>query len=207
MAETPYWTRALGHPVSRRGVLRGAAVGGAGLAGAALIGCGSDDDDGDGGGASTPTGGGTASPTETSAAGTSTPAAATGPKTGGTWKVNISLDPTSLDPYGNLRYTTKGFAAYVYSRLFRVDSQPDANPYDQLPTEDIAESAESTDGQHWTVKLRQWVKFHNVEPVNGRELTTEDVMFSWGRLTAPESPAANLVPEGMQVEAVDDYTL
>ncbi|MPZ99373.1 MAG: hypothetical protein GEU80_08570 [Dehalococcoidia bacterium] len=203
MAETTYWTRALQHPVSRRGVLRGAAVGGMGLAGAALIGCGSDDDGGDGGGDGPPA----SSATETGATATATEAVSTGPKSGGTWRVNIALDPTSLDPYGNLSYTTKGFAAYVYSRLFRIDSQPEANPYDQLPTEDIAESAESTDGQHWTVKLRQGVKFHDKDPVNGRELTTEDVMFSWGRLTAPESPGANLVPAGMQVEAVDDYTL
>ncbi|MDP2328851.1 MAG: hypothetical protein Q8M79_12315, partial [Dehalococcoidia bacterium] len=34
-----YWSRR----VSRRGVIRGVALGGAGLAGAALIGCGGDD--------------------------------------------------------------------------------------------------------------------------------------------------------------------
>ncbi len=45
MSENNYWTRLHGRSVSRRTLLRGAAVGGAGLAGAALIGCGGDDDD------------------------------------------------------------------------------------------------------------------------------------------------------------------
>lgn len=39
MSDSTYWTR-FGGTVSRRSVLRGSAVGAAGLAGAALIGCG-----------------------------------------------------------------------------------------------------------------------------------------------------------------------
>lgn len=43
MSDRNFWTRT--SKISRRGLLRGAAIGGAGLAGAALIGCGGDDDE------------------------------------------------------------------------------------------------------------------------------------------------------------------
>ena len=41
MREDNYWRR---HSLSRRSVLRGAVAGSAGIAGAVLIGCGSDDE-------------------------------------------------------------------------------------------------------------------------------------------------------------------
>ena len=45
MSEQNYWTRTAGRRLSRRGMLRGTAVAGLGLAGAALIGCGDDDEE------------------------------------------------------------------------------------------------------------------------------------------------------------------
>ena len=44
MADHNYWTRTIHQRVSRRAMLRGAAVAGAGLASAALIGCGEDEE-------------------------------------------------------------------------------------------------------------------------------------------------------------------
>jgi peptide/nickel transport system substrate-binding protein len=179
-------------------------VAGAGLAGAALIGCGSSSTSTP---TSTPTTAATTSANATTAAATATAAAAAGPKPGGTYKAFVALDPTTLDPYSNASYTAKGFAGFVYSRLYKVDAQPGRNPYDQPPTPDLAESAESADGQHWTVKLKQGTKFHDLAPVNGREFTSEDVKVSLARLTDPKSPNVNLVPKGMTMDAVDDYTL
>ena len=43
---------------------------------------------------------------------------------------------------------------------------------------DLAESWEQKDDVTYSFKLRQGVKFHNVPPVNGRELTSEDVKYS-----------------------------
>jgi peptide/nickel transport system substrate-binding protein len=43
---------------------------------------------------------------------------------------------------------------------------------------DLAESWEQKDDLTYSFKLRQGVKFHNVPPVNGRELTSEDVKYS-----------------------------
>src|SRR5690606_39704340 len=72
---------------------------------------------------------------------------------------------------------------------------------------DVAESVETTDGQHWTIKLRQGVKFHNIAPVSGRELTSEDVLFSFQRLSAPESPNSTQLGSVVDVQAVDPYTV
>ncbi len=198
-----YWSGAIRRRVGRRSLLKYSALAGSGIAGAALIGCGSSSN-------GTPTA--TAAAASTSAAGGATAAAsataaAQGPKTGGTYSYLLAIDPTSLDPYANLSYSAKGVAAHVYSRLYRIDAQPDKNPYGQEPIPDLAESAESPDGITWTVKLKQGAKFQNVAPVNGREVTTEDVMFSWQRLTDPKSPALSLVPQGMTAKAVDDHTM
>jgi peptide/nickel transport system substrate-binding protein len=198
------WSALRSRAVSRRSMLRGASVAGAGLAGAALIGCGSSS-------TSTPT---ATAPAASTAAGSATAAptaAATpaGPKTGGTYKYVITNDPPTIDPYGNLSFLTKGSAAYSYSRLYKVAARAGANPWAVGVEPDIAESAESTDGQHWTVKLKKGVKFHNIAPVNGREMTSADVLFSYNRLSGPESPGASLVKSAgwSKVEAVDDYTL
>lgn len=43
---------------------------------------------------------------------------------------------------------------------------------------DLAETWEQKDDLTYVFRLRQGVKFHNVPPVNGRELTSEDVKYS-----------------------------
>ncbi|MPZ99945.1 MAG: hypothetical protein GEU80_11555 [Dehalococcoidia bacterium] len=126
---------------------------------------------------------------------------------GGIYRGTRNGDPPTLDPYGNLSFETKSHGAYVHSRLYKIAARPDVNPNAVPPEPDVAEGAETEDGQTWVVRLKQGVKFHNVDPVNGRELTTEDVLFSWDRLVAPESPGATLVPHVTGVEAVDSYTL
>ena len=43
----------------------------------------------------------------------------------------------------------------------------------------LAESWEMVDPSTWIFRLRQGVKFHNRPPVNGREMTAEDVKYSY----------------------------
>jgi len=188
-----YWLR---NRMTRRGVLRGAGIAGAGLAGAALIGCGGDDD--------TPGGGGEASGTpQTQAVHTPTGDV----KRGGTYRMSLAGEPPTVDPFVNASVSTKTFANYVYSRLYKIETEPGRDPFELGPIPDVAESAESSDGQHWVVKLRQGVKFHDIAPVSGRELTAEDVMFSYERLTAPQAPNRTQFAEVADVQMVDDYTL
>ncbi len=197
--EENYWSRTLGGRVSRRGVLRGAALGGAGLAGAALIGCGGDD--------ATPTPAPTSAATSTATAAPTEADPFASIKRGGILKSHRTSDPSSINPYGSASFTAKGIGGYVYSRFYKIAARPDQNPYSVGPEEDLAESAETTDGQHWVVKLKPGIKFHNKAPVSGREVTTDDVVASWENLTAEASPSRTQVASWTSLEAVDDHTI
>ena len=203
MSEQNYWSRTFDRRISRRAALRGAGVAGAGLAGAALIGCGDDDDDD----VAAP------APSAPQAAATTAPAADADPfpgvKRGGIYQTTIAGDPPAITPYGNLSFQAKGIAAYVYSRMFKIGARADINPSSALPEPDLAESAESPDGQTWTIKIRDNAVFQNIPPVDGRKVTTEDAMFSWGLLTAEDSPSAGQIDQQgiTNIEAVDDTTI
>ena len=185
---TDYWERYWLERRSRRRFLGGAVVTGAGVAGLALAGCGNDDD-GETPAAGTPSG--TAAGTQAASATQASNATPTpsdpyaGATRGGTYRQDQSGDPPTIDPYGNIAFLTKGFAAHIYSRLFKYNAGAGVKRSDLLPVGDLAEASEaSPDGLTWTIKLRKDAKFHNVAPVNGRPVTTEDVKFSWGRATA-----------------------
>ena len=196
--ETNYWARR----ANRRRFLGTGVAAGAGVAGLALVGCGDDDDT---------SGGGSGLATPTTPAGTQPTAVPAdlfaGAKRGGTWKTWAAGDPPTLDPYGNLSFLTKGVANYTYSRLYKYKTGAGIEPLGVKPVPDIAQSAEaSADGLTWTVKLRPDVKFHNIAPVNGRQVTTDDVKFSWGRLTAPTTQNRSQVAYVDKVEYPDKTT-
>ena len=70
----------------------------------------------------------------------------------------------------------------------------------------LAESWEqSEDGLTWTFKLREGVLFSN-----GREMTAEDVKWSFERLIDPATGSGNAArvgPPETQIEVIDDYTV
>jgi peptide/nickel transport system substrate-binding protein len=181
-----YWDNYWRERRSRRRFLGGAIAAGAGASAFALVGCGDDDDDNGGGLAtSTPGANATATPTDPLA----------GAKKGGTLRIPITGDPPTLDPYGNISFLTKGNAAAAYSRLFMYKAGPGIAYGSVRPTPDAAQSAESTpDGLKWTVKLRPNVKFHDIAPVNGRLMTSEDVKLTWERATSKESTNKPVTP-------------
>ncbi|SHG15621.1 peptide/nickel transport system substrate-binding protein [Desulfacinum infernum DSM 9756] len=74
---------------------------------------------------------------------------------------------------------------------------------------DLAESWEvSKDGKTWTFHLRKGVYFHPFPGFpEGYELTSEDVVYSLQRAANPEHSAYAGEYEGVQVKAVDPYTL
>jgi ABC-type transport system substrate-binding protein len=70
----------------------------------------------------------------------------------------------------------------------------------------LATSWEMVNPSTWIFKLRQGVKFHNRPPVNGREMTAEDVKYSYELLKdkAQYSTRAALVKA---IQVVDRYTV
>lgn len=170
MSESRYWRNLGQNRLSRRGALRGAAVGVAGLAAAALIGCGDDDDDDDGGGGGGG-GGSTATPTGTTQA-TSTPESAL---TNATLTSAIASDIGSGDPQslggtggGNWPNTSTHFGGAF---LMTTDQET------RFRVPSMAESwEEAPDHMSFVFKLRPDVYFHN-----GDQMTAEDVKFSLDR--------------------------
>ena len=197
-----YWDKYWQNRSSRRRFLGTAGAAGVGAAGLALVGCG--DDDSTSGGANTLA---TATPGSASASPTSADPLA-GVKRGGVYKTSATGDPPSIDPYGNLSFLTKGTTIFSYSRLFKYKTDPKVAAASVLPTPDIAASAEaSADGLKYTIKLRPGVKFHNVAPVNGRAITSDDVKFSWGRATAATNTNATQLKFVDKVEYPDASTI
>lgn len=197
MSTDSIWSR---RNISRRTALRSLGLGVAGLAGAALIGCGDEDE--------APRATATAAATSAPAsAATSAPAPASSVQTGGTFTRERTGDAPTIDPYGNHSFLTKYVAVHAYSRLYQKVAEAGVPGAATLPGPDLAESTETADGLEFVVKLKPGAKFQNVAPVNGREVTTEDVLFSWARLIAPESTNAPLVAHISGLEAIDDRTL
>jgi len=176
--DSNYWGQYWSLRTNRRRVLGGAGAAGAGIAALGLVGCG-------GGGSSSNNSGLSGLATATPAAKASTVDPFAGAKKGGIYNTTAVAEPPTIDPYGNLSYTTKSLAAFAYSRLMLYKTGPGIAPADAKPAPDAAEKMElSPDGLKYTFTLRKGISFHNIAPVNGRAMTTDDVKFSYGRATA-----------------------
>ena len=113
-------------------------------------------------------------------------------KRGGTLKDRAPTEPNTLD-IGNAVAPLNLIAKNAYSMLMAEKPGYLGPSKDEL-VPDLADSFEfSPDGLQLTFKLRQGVKFHNKAPVNGRELTAEDVVFSWDRFTKKSPVRGNAV--------------
>ncbi len=179
-----YWVKS--SSVSRRRFLGGTMAVGAGVAGAALIGCG-----GSGGVSSTPASGGAGGG---SAASGPTIASITGtnwanrddkavPKYGGTlnWSPG-SPTLANLDPLTSTSAMVHQVAMPAYSSLMHIGRDPkDRNsPWRYFP--ELATKWEVSDPLKMVFTLREGVKFHNVAPVNGRAFTSEDAKYALDRV-------------------------
>lgn len=195
-----YWNRYWEDRRSRRRFLGGAAVAGVGAASLALVGCGDDDDSGGTNNINTPTAG--ANPTATPA----NPFA--GAKKGGTFKTTAAGDPPTIDPMGNTSFQTRTFSTYVYSRLFRNHTGPGIKFSDVLPEGDLVQTAEvAPDGLKWTLKMKPGITWHNVAPVSGRALSSDDLKYSWGRMTDPKNTNRSNFAFVDKVEYPDNSTM
>ena len=215
--------------VSRRSALRGTGVGLAGLAGAALIGCGSKKaDTGPTGGdaerlqaaskvgAKEAEGGGTPVPKDQVRV---KPGLVEGPvpasaaernpkvnaKYGGIIKRRY-LDPPRMDLSRTNSCTIFTTQSLVTNKLVRTKLGPLASPYAIEVEPDLAEKWESPDkGQTWIFNLRKGVKTQNVAPLNGREFTVEDVTQSIKLYLAGSQK--DVFSDITKTETPDKYTL
>jgi len=100
-----------------------------------------------------------------------------GAQFGGTFRRMLGANPITLDP----ALVTDSYGVTVVNQIFDGLVQFDAS-LNPIPA--LAEFWEgSRDGRTWTFALRQGVTFHN-----GREVTAQDVVYSFTRLLAATRP-------------------
>ena len=95
----------------------------------------------------------------------------------------------------------------AYSRLLRLRSGPDVVLPSLAVECDLCTRWEHPDPLTYVFHLRPGVSWHNVPPVDGRELTAQDVVFSLDRLRTPGWPGGALLQSVASAEATDDLTV
>jgi len=111
------------------------------------------------------------------------------PKRGGTLRLTFQADPLHFDPHQTLSFVTMVPLSFAYSRLVKVKAGPSVKPMTYPVEPDLAESWTQSSDTTYLFKLRKGVRWHNKPPVNGRELTADDVKYTYERfLTITGNP-------------------
>ncbi len=134
------------------------------------------------------------------------PALAQQPKRGGVLRI-AEREAPGLDPHLSVSFLTQSWVSLAYSQLVRFPSGPEQkHPADFSILPDLAEKWEHKTPTTLVFTLRKGVRFHNKPPVNGREVSAEDVKYSLDRFMAKSGFKARF--EAVQsVDVVDRYTV
>jgi peptide/nickel transport system substrate-binding protein len=138
-----------------------------------------------------------------------TPAEAQAPaagKRGGVFRIR-GEDPVGFDPQLVQSYRTMTNLSFTHSRLVKIKAGAGVAPGSTPLEGDLAESWTRTSPTTYMFKLRKGVRWHNKPPVDGRELTAEDVKFSFERFLSPKNPQRGLLEQVEKIEAVDPRTV
>src|SRR5215470_10437083 len=131
------------------------------------------------------------------------------PKRGGVFRIRGEDATTGFDPHlvaNHHRIATN--LSFTHSRLVKVKAGPSVTPGTQPLEPDLAESWSQPNDRTYVFKLRKGVRWHPKPPVNGRELTADDVKYTFDRfLTVKGNPNRAAVSLLEKVETVDRYTV
>ncbi len=129
------------------------------------------------------------------------------PKRGGTLSLRL-WDPPHWDPHLTVSYKTHIAYSFTHSRLLKHKAGPAVQP-GTFPIEgDLAESWTQPNETTYVFKLRKGVHWQGKPPVNGRELTSDDVVYSVERFRTIKGNAnAYMLASLDKVEAPDKYTV
>jgi peptide/nickel transport system substrate-binding protein len=134
-------------------------------------------------------------------------ARAQAPKRGGTLSLRL-FDPPHWDHMLTVSYKTNIPLSFTHSRLVKPKAGPNVQP-GSFPIEgDLAESWTQPNETTYVFKLRRGVRWHNKPPVNGRELTADDVKYSIERfLTVKGNSNVSMLRTVDRVETPDKHTV
>ena len=129
------------------------------------------------------------------------------PKRGGTFRMRFHLAPVHFDPQQTVAFSTMVPLSFTHSRLVKVKAGSSVKPGTQPIEPDLAESWTQPNDSTYIFKLRRGVRWHPKPPVNGRELTAEDVKYTYERFMGPTNPNRGMLEQVDKVEALDKYTV
>ncbi len=159
--------------------------------------------------ATSPPPGSTPTP-EPTATPTAEPTPTPGPEYGGTLSYWIRSDPPGWDPWGRTRFwdPTRKIAELVFNPLYSPTAHTGDSCQITLDGE-IAESWDFVDPTTLEFKIREGVKWHNKPPLNGRDLTADDVVYTLNERYAEGLAGGSYVNQVFfnRAEAVDDSTV
>ena len=134
-------------------------------------------------------------------------ASAATPKQGGEFRFR-GYTPPHFDPHLTSSYTTMINLSFTHSRLLKHKAGPDVKPGTFEIVGDLAESWTQPDEKTYIFKLRKGVKWHKKPPVDGRELTAEDVKYTFDRFTTIKGNAnQHMMATLAKTEVVDTHTV
>jgi peptide/nickel transport system substrate-binding protein len=175
--------------LSRRSLIQGAAAGGTGLAAISLLSCGSSK--------------------KSSTSSTTSGGAAKQPRKGGILVHagggsvgSYDINQTQIDPHVNTPLGARGFRL-MYQGLLGYD------PHTYAVQPELAQKWEQISPTELVFHLQPGVKWQNKAPVNGRELTADDVVSSLNRVRSndPRFTQRSLLDNVDQIQAVDKATV
>jgi peptide/nickel transport system substrate-binding protein len=138
--------------------------------------------------------------------GTVMPVMAKEPRYGGVYRIS-SGKPRSLDPHTESYAQTTQITNNTYNTLLRYT--PDLKGFEL----DLAKSYKRIDNLTYEFKIHKGVRFHDIPPVNGRELTSADVKYSIERISGMHGKKAEFKrryyfqDQIASIETPDRYTV
>ncbi len=186
-----YWDSYWKRKISRRRVLAGGTATAAGLAALAVAGCGDDDDDGGNGTGNNNTNLTPVAPTQDTTE---------KPVKGGTLRALTNVG-SIFDPHRtNTPAESISLWGAIGNTLVRFSTKNPGSVEGDLAS---ALPEIPADGLTLTFKLRPEAKWQNKAPVNGRQVTAEDIKASFERIKDP----ATVSPRAGQFGAIDTITV
>lgn len=132
-----------------------------------------------------------------------------GAKRGGALRTAVNFDPPHWDTQITLSYQPHVMAGFAYSKLLRNQEGEGVGPDAFILESDLASDWKVVSPTEIVFNLRKGVKFHNKAPINGRELTSADVKYSFERILDPalNSPNKDFYRAIKTIETPDLYTV
>src|SRR5438445_1608846 len=135
--------------------------------------------------------------------------AAETPRRGGVFRIRGEEATTGFDPHlvaNHHRIATN--LSFTHSRLVKVKAGAAVVPGTQPIEPDLAESWSQPNDRTYVFRLRKGVRWHPKPPVNGRELTADDVKYTYDRfLQVKGNPNRSTLGHVEKIDVLDRYTV